>query len=343
MKPAALVLLLPLMTEAANYSARKATVGGMEIVQLGDTAHRVEVSIAPSLGNMAYEMKVGGRNILYFPFDSLEAFKENPTLAGVPFLGPWANRIDGDAYWADGKKYLLNPDLGNIRRDSHQKPIHGLLNFSPLWSVVAVGADARGAYVSSRIEFWKHPELMAQFPFAHNVTMTYRLANGELEVETVLENLATEPLPVAIGYHPYFRLHDAPRDQWKAHVAARDRMVLNNLLIPTGESYPSEFSDPYPLKGRQVDDVFTNLVRGADGRARFWVEGKKERVTVVYGPKYTVAVIYAPPAREFICFEPMAAVTNAFNLSHSGVYREMQSVAPGGSWKESFWISASGF
>jgi aldose 1-epimerase len=343
MKPAALVLLLPLMSEAANYSARKGAVEGIEVAHLADAARHVEVSVAPSLGNMAYEMKVRGRNVLWFPNDSLEDFKANPTLAGVPFLGPWANRIDGDAYWANGKKYLLNPDLGNIRRDNHQKPIHGLLNFSPLWKIVAMGADAHSAYVSSRIEFWRYPALMAQFPFAHNVTMTYRLSNGELEVETVLENLANEPMPVAIGYHPYFRLYDAPRDAWKVHLAARDHLVLNSQLIPTGESYPSEFSDPYPLKGRQLDDVFTNLVHGPDGRARFWVEGNKERVTVTYGPKYTVAVVYAPPSREFICFEPMAAITNAFNLAHSGAYKDLQSVPAGGSWKESFWISAGGF
>jgi aldose 1-epimerase len=352
MKPATLarlarlfcvVSLLPLMLEAANYSARKAVVEGIEVVRLSDPARHVEVSIAPSLGNMAYEMKIRGRNILWLPTDSLEEFQANPTLAGVPFLAPWANRIDGDAYWVNGKKYLLNPDLGNLRRDNHQKPIHGLLNFSPLWKVVDLGADAKSAWVSSRIEFWRHPELMAQFPFAHNVTMTYRLLDGELEVETLLENLSTEPMPVAIGYHPYFRLHDAPRDGWKVHLAARDHMVLNKELIPTGESYPSEFSDPYPLDGHQLDDVFTNLIHGADGRARFWVEGKKERVVVEYGPKYTVAVVYAPPSRDFICFEPMAAITNAFNLAHSGAYKGLQSVPAGGSWKESFWIGASGF
>jgi aldose 1-epimerase len=98
-----------------------------------------------------------------------------------------------------------------------------------------------------------------------------------------------------------------------------------------------------PLHAAQLDDVLTNLVHGPDGRARFWVQGKKERITVAYGPKYPVAVVYAPAARDFICFEPMAAITNAFNLAHSGAYKDLQSVAPGATWKESFWISTSGF
>src|SRR5262249_4898164 len=151
-------------------------------------------------------------------------------LCAVPFLAPWANRIYGDHYWAHGRKWLLNPDLGNLRRDGNGLPIHGLLNHSPLWKVI----DSGPQHVSSRIEFWRHPELIAQFPFAHDLTMTYRLANGELEVETTIDNLSVEPMPVAVGYHPYFRLHDAPRDSWKAHIAARDRLILNDRLTPTG-------------------------------------------------------------------------------------------------------------
>lgn len=343
MRFAALALLAPLMTQAANYSARKLSVDGIEVVQLADASRKMQVSIAPSIGNMAYEILVAGKNILFFPFHSPAELKDNPTFCAIPFLAPWANRIDGDAYWANGKRYLLNPDLGNLRRDGNRKPIHGLLNFSPLWTLVSASADDHAAWATSRFDFTRYPEMMAQFPFAHTITMTYRLAGGEVEVETTLDNQSAEPMPVAVGYHPYFRLDDAPRDQWKAHIAARDHLVLNNLLIPTGERRPVEFADPFPLKGGQLDDVFGSLVRGQDGRARFWVEGKKERIAVTYGPKYTVAVVYAPQARDFICFEPMAAVTDAFNLAHNGVYKDLQSIPPHGQWKESFWITPSGY
>ena len=343
MKAAAIALLFPIMTQAANYSARKASVDGIEVVQLADASRHVEVSIAPSIGNMAYEIKVAGKNILFFPFHSPAELKEKPTLCAIPFLAPWANRIDEDAYWANGKHYLLNPNLGNLGRDGNKKPIHGLLTFSPLWTLVAAAADEHAAWATSRIDFARHPELMAQFPFAHTITMTYRLADGAVEVETTLDNQSAEPMPVAIGFHPYFRLDDSPRDQWKVHLAARDHLLLNNLLIPTGEHQPVEFADPFPLKDGQIDDVFGALIHGQDGRAQFWVEGRTERITVTYGPKYTVAIVYAPHSREYICFEPMAAITNAFNLAHSGVYKELQSIPPGAQWKESFWISTSGY
>jgi aldose 1-epimerase len=149
-------------------------------------------------------------------------------------------------------------------------------------------------------------------------------------------------MPVGIGYHPYFQIHDAPRDQWKVHLAARDHLGLSKMLIPTGERKPMEFADPLPLAGVALDDVFGSLVRDAS-RATFWVEGAHEKISVIYGPKYTVAVVYAPAGRQFICFEPMSAITDGFNLAHAGVYKELQSIPPGDTWRESFWIAPSGF
>jgi aldose 1-epimerase len=330
------------MTPSPNYSARQSVVDGVPIVSLADAARLTEVCIAPSVGNMAYEMNVAGKNALWFPYSGPAEFRENPAMCGIPFLAPWANRIDGDAYWANGRRYLLNPDLG-LHTDANGKPIHGLLRFSPAWTLEAIGADNHCAYATSRLEFWKHPDMMAQFPFAHTIAMTYRLASGALEVETTLENLSTAPMPVAIGYHPYFQLHDAPRSQWKAHLAARRRAVLDASLIPTGELQPVLFGDPHPLAAGQLDDVFTDLVRGPDGQAVFWVEGERQRIEVSYGPKFPVAVVYAPEGRDFICFEPMAALTNAFNLANAGLYPELQSVPPGGRWQDSFRISVSGF
>jgi aldose 1-epimerase len=150
-------------------------------------------------------------------------------------------------------------------------------------------------------------------------------------------------MPVGIGYHPYFQLHDAPRDQWKVHLAARDHLMLSKMLIPTGERKPVEFPDLFPLAGVALDDVFGGLVRDPSDQATFSVEGAREKISVIYGPKYTVAVVYAPPGRPFICFEPMSTITDGFNLAQAGVYKELQSIPPGDVWRESFRIVASGF
>jgi aldose 1-epimerase len=328
---------------SGDYSARAIAIEGIEVIELRDAAHKMEVRVAPSLGNLTYDITVGGQNILWRPEGGLAALRETKAFCAIPFLAPWANRIDSEAWWANGRRYLLNPALGNVRRDQRGQPIHGLLNFSPLWKPAAAQANDTAAVATSRLEFWRHADLMAQFPFAHTISMTHRLSGGALEIETTIENLSADPMPVAIGFHPYFQVYDAPRDQWRIHLAARQHLKLDERLIPTGERQPAAYQDPQPLAGMQFDDVFADLIRDGDGRARFWFEGRSQRVTVSYGPKYTVAVVYAPPGRNYLCFEPMAAITDAFNLAQVGAYKELQSIQPGATWRESFWIQPSGF
>ena len=154
--------------------------------------------------------------------------------------------------------------------------------------------------MTSRLEFWKHPELMAQFPFAHSIEMTSRLHDGMLEVRTTIENLSADPMPVGIGYHPYFQLHDAPRDQWKVHLAARDHLALSKMLIPTGERKPVEFPRLFPLAGVALDDVFGGLVRdGFSNASRHFLRGRRARKNLgdLRAEIYLVAVVYAPPGR----------------------------------------------
>jgi len=339
-KSALLALLFALVASAANYSARQAAVETVDVVILADAAHKMEVTIVPSIGNMAYEFKVNGKNVLWVPDGGLAKFKARPAMSGIPFLAPWGNRVDGQFFYANGKKYTFNMTLGNVRGNI---PMHGFLTTSSAWKVVAAKADAKSAWVTSRLEFWKYPDMMAQFPFAHTIEMTYRLQDGVLQVETALLNHSTEPMPVSIGFHPYYRLWEAPRDKWKVHFPVRDHWVVDKNIVPTGEIQPADYPDPMPLEGRIFDDVFGSLIRGADGRAEFWLQAEKEKITVQFGPKWTVAVVYAPKGRDFLCFEPMAAVTNGMNMAQSGLYKELQSIPPGGEWRESFWVRPTGF
>ena len=268
------LLLLPMASFAQNYKAEQVVDHDVPIVRLSDASHGVEVSIAPGIGNRAYEMKVHGKNILYFPFADVGDFQKRPRLSGIPFLAPWADLLNEPAFWANGKKYVFNMELGNVRGNM---PSHGFLVTSPLWKVTQVAADARSAHVTSRLEFWKYPDLMAQWPFAHEYEMTYSLSDGELEVKTTIVNLSTDAMPVVIGYHSFFQIPDVPRDEWTAHYPARIHVIPGDHNIPTGEMRPLDVPNPLALKGRTLDDGFTDLERDKDGRAHFWIEagGKK--------------------------------------------------------------------
>jgi aldose 1-epimerase len=177
--------------------------------------------------------------------------------------------------------------------------------------------------------------------------MTYRLQEGVLEVQTTIANLSGEPMPVAIGFHPYFQLTDSTRDEWTLSVGARSHWLLAPNKIPTGQTEPIEqiFKTPatVALRDYTLDDVFGDLVRDARGRATMSVTGKTQRLDIVLGPNYRAAVIWAPTPGTFICIEPMVGITDAVNLAQKGLYKELQSIPAGGTWQESFWIRPSGF
>jgi aldose 1-epimerase len=350
----------------AQYSARR----NGDVIQLEDAKNQIVVSILPSVGNITFAMKVKGQDVLRWPFASVEEFKARPSLSGIPFLGPWANRLDEPAFYANGKKYPFDMTLGNVRGTI---PIHGFLTTTDQWQVVEVRSDGKAAWVTSKLEFFRQPLWMKQFPFAHTIETTHRLENGVLEIRTKVTNMAAEPMPLAIGFHPYYQLTDSPREDWTISVPALTWWQLAPTKVPTGETLPADklFPDSKAavLKDYNLDDVFSDLVRDAQGKATVTLQGKHQRLDITLGPKWRSLVLYSPnpagtglgsnvvaganaqaprgnatpAASNFICFEPMAGITDAMNLAQKGLYKELQSIPPGGTWQESFWIKPSGF
>ncbi len=365
----------------ARYSAKQTG----DIVQLRDNRTDTTVSVMTTVSN-AYEMVVKGQNVIRIPFATVDDFRARPGLNGIPLLAPFANRLDEQAFYANGKKYNFDMELGNVRGTI---PIHGYLSGTKDWKLVEAKADGTSAWVTSKLDFYRNPQWMKQFPFAHTLEMTYRLADGVLEVKTRIENLSLEPMPVAIGFHPYFQLTDSTREDWVLSIGAKAHWLLADNKIPTGETEPADKFFPdrkaVALKDFDLDHVFGDLERDAQGRAVMSVKGKTQQLDVILGPNYRSIVLYSPnpanasgggggrgggrggppapapaaaPAgptlpltgakdtvanRGFICFEPMVGITDSMNLAHKGIYKELQSIPPGGRWEESFWLRPSGF
>ena len=332
----ALAFLMSLALAASRYTVTSTP----DHVELRDRATDTVVSVAPAVGNMAFSMKVKGHEVLWWPYTSVADFKAKPAMSGIPFLAPWANRLDEQAFYANGVRYPFDMTLGNVRGAI---PIHGFVTTTDKWRVVEAKATSSAAWVTSRLEFFREPAWMKQWPFAHAIDMTYRLQEGVLEVTLSIANMSAAPMPVAVGFHPYFQLTDSTRDDWTIAVGARTHWKLAPNKVPTGETEPIErvFPNPHeaPLRDYDLDDVFSDLERDDKGRATLTVSGKSQRISVQFGGNYRAAVVWAPKGRPFICFEPMTGITDAVNLAYRGIYRELQSIAPGATWRESFWIS----
>jgi aldose 1-epimerase len=292
-----------------NYSVKKEMVEGHTTYHLLDSKLKMDVGIVPDIGNFAYQFKVNGKDVL-IPVESFKDYLAKHTFGwGIPFLAPWANRIDNDSYYFEGKKYLLNESLGNIIRDNFKQPLHGLLIYETRWKVVKTsGSDADGAFVVSRLEFYKYPDLMAQFPFAQVYEMTYRLKEGKLECTTRVTNAGNSNLPVHFAFHPYFH-PDGARAEWKLTIGAQKHWIVTPQLIPTGETEPTDKFLPGVSKGVAldktfIDDGFSEFSRDAEGLGRVTIQGKTQKIEVLYGKGFDYAIVYAPLNNDLICAEP---------------------------------------
>jgi aldose 1-epimerase len=393
---AAFALACAAPAAAQRYTAKQ----NGELIELADTTAQMNVSVVPSMSN-AWRIQVKGKDLVRTAA-TLEDFKARPGYNGMPLLAPFANRLDQTAFYANGRKYNFDLELGNVRGPI---PGTGFVNGSKEWQLVEFKSDGKSAWVTCRLDFYKNPQFMAQFPFAHTITMTYRVSEGALEVHTRLDNMTAEAMPVAIGYHPIYELPDGNRDDWTVSLDAKTHWIEIPQRLPTGETQPIENffgSDRTAIQLKKyglIDDVFTDLVRDANGRATMKLMYNGKELHAILGPKYKTVLAWstaltagggggraggqgapgaggaapasapsgpfpvdpaqgvkvAPPAvpladgapapqtKGFIAFEPMVAITNALNLAHKGVYKDLQSIPPGGSWEESFWVKTKGY
>jgi aldose 1-epimerase len=336
----------PAVRAADSYAVSKKVVEDHVTYHVTDSSRKMDAAVVPDLGNFLYQFKVDGKDVV-IPPDSFRSYLEQHWFCcGIPFLEPWANRIDRDYYYFQGNKYLLNDSLGNLLRLPDTKLVlHGLLVFDRRWKVIRSGASAaEGAFLTSRMEFYRYPDLMAQFPFAHFIDMTYRLKDGKLENTTEIH--ADTAMPIDFGYHPYFR-PDGPREEWTVSIGARLHWLTDKELIPTGETEPADKFLPHPVEFKLqktfIDDPFSGLVRDSHGLAHYWVKGQSEKIELIFGPEYTFGHVYAPLEHTLICLEPETAATNAFNLNHDGKFPQLPVLEPGQVFKASFWIVPTGF
>lgn len=188
-------------------------------------------------------------------------------------------------------------------------------------------AQPRVAEVSARLASVDHALLTRAFPFSHELTVSVRLDEQRLRITTVLTATGDAAVPVAFGWHPYFRLPHAPRRERKLRLPARTEFVLGPDQLPTGEQRDAP-GENAAIGARTFDDLYA---LGRD--RRFVLEGGERRLVMTLDGGYPYAQIYAPPRAQFACIEPMTAPVNALGTAHATL------VAPGDHYVASFTIA----
>lgn len=286
------------------------TTTAVETVALRSPNGTLEVALAPRDGMLVTSLRHQETELL------------GPK--GIPFLAPWANRLEGDHVALGGVPVDLT-GAPPVERDEHGLPIHGLLKGSSLWKVFAHTNWA----LAAELDFGAQPALLELFPFPHRLVMRADLGARTLTIRTTVAAGPDEAVPVSFGFHPYFALPDVARGMWRVELPAMEHLELDERSIPTGASEYVD-SDCFILGHRVYDDGYAGVRRGA----RFALSGGGRRITMRFDAGYPCAQVYAPPHDDVICFEPMTAPTNAL-VSGDG----LAWVQPGSSYTATFSIS----
>ena len=125
------------------------------------------------------------------PGRGVDAYASQGHTMGIPLLYPWANRLSAFTYEVAGATVSLPDDRALLPADPNGLPIHGVLP-SLLRFQTRSGEDRS---TLTAVLDWSTPELLALFPFAHEVRMDARVGAGELTIATTVTASGSDQVP----------------------------------------------------------------------------------------------------------------------------------------------------
>lgn len=229
------------------------------------------LAVDPVMGGRLASLVVGGHELLVTEGDG-------PIYWGCYPMVPFAGRVRDGRFRFAGRRHQLPLTMP-------PNAIHGTVLDRP-WHVMT-RSDQHVELVT---------DLGPDWPFQGEVVQTVALVAGGLEAS--LELRAAEPMPVVLGWHPWFR-RTIDGTAAALDFEARSQYLRGQDGLPTGATVP-----PTP---RPWDDAFTDLVMPP----RLTWPGIA-RLELRSDAPFWVVFDERPDA---ICVEPQTGPPDAFNLA----------------------------
>jgi aldose 1-epimerase len=270
----------------------------------------------------------GGRDVL----DGYGIDEESPSGRGQVLI-PWPNRLQDGSYEFDGRRHqlpLTEPELSNA--------IHGLVR----WDGWRVGERATHRVVMEHVV---HPQ--PGYPFTLSLGIEYALSDAGLSVQTTATNLGSAACPYGCGQHPYLTLGTASVDTLELQAPGRRVVISDERDLPKGsepvDGTEYDFREGRTIGVTKLDNAFTDLERGDDGRARVRLGDPESGAarTLWVDESYSYLMLFTGDTRpdvnrRSLAVEPMTCPPNAFRTGDSLIRLE-----PGESTTSAWGISPS--
>jgi len=225
-------------------------------------------------------------------------------------LLPWPNRIRDGKYNFDGVPQQLA-----LTEADRRNAIHGLVRHV-VWDLINLTADA----VTQRVRLYPQPG----WPGILEASITHSLSSDGLEVEVSATNIGSTPIPFGYGAHPFFTVGEETVDDIVLELPAASYLEVDDRLLPLRvspvEGTEKDFREPSPLGKVSLDSAFTDLIRGADGRARVKLSRGDRYAELWVDETMGWLQVFSGNERRDIALavEPMSCGPDAFNPGPTG-------------------------
>lgn len=293
----------------------------------------LRAEILPGIGNTVFQIYSQGRTVLFSPVPREDLLKTEQ-LVGIPLMFPWANRLEGDYFYHNDKKHILNDNENALRRDKNGLPIHGLILKAKNWKPEIVRNSETGSYYDAHFSFGR--EFQDLFPFEAELRQEIELIDNKLIFTLTVKNVSSESIPLSLGYHPYFLVSEEDRKTVSLFTNASNYYETDEKLLPSGSKKKTSLLLPKDgkMENKFLDHVFTDFPKAAAGYSVLNFKKRRIRLELLEG--FDHIVLFVPKGKDFICMEPMLGPTNVFNLAHRKKYKGLRILEPGKTFKLAF-------
>lgn len=302
-----------------HFSIRHVQENGLSLVNIKDEKMGTEISLLPAYGASLHAFRIPlrerdrahqpvGSNGLFNVIDGYkdldEVKKEMGRTFKSPKLSPFPCRIDGGKYRFEGKEYAFGKLFGD------GNAIHGLLYDKAF--VVTNQSIGDGSAAVTLTYLYKKED--PAYPFPYSCQVKYILHTGYLlEVQTTVTNMGEGTIPIADGWHPYFRL-GGKIDDWWLQFNAATIVEFTKQLVPSGRLLKYDAFNKSRLIGHtQLDNCFVLEAGKTNPACELFNPATGLRISFCTDAAYPYLQLYTPPGRESVAVENLSAAPDCLN------------------------------
>lgn len=288
--------------------AEKITRNGLELVQLKNGETGTTICILPSYGALWNDWLVENKGQQVALIDGFESKEQvdKEFLHGHKSanMSPFVCRIMKGKYTYKGKEYEFK------NKFSDGSAIHGLVNAKE-FEVESLEENENKA---SGLFTYKYRKEDAGYPFDYDIRVRYTLDKKDrMTLETTVENLSDEEIPIADGWHPYFTFGEKI-DEYVLQFQAHKKLEFSKELIPTGKMLDYDtYLNPKKLGSEELDNAF--LLDGDATQPKCKLSHPGLGLSIGINPlaSYPILQLYTPPHRRSLAIECLSGAPDNFN------------------------------